>query len=591
MLGALYHQYKMEFGLTMLNSVETTIFNIFLLLVLSVTSYYVYSFGTAVAGALTSAYARSEGVRTTMDDFECDDFEKTLKVIVVGNGNVGKTSMTTRYAKGRYTGNYKKTIGVDFMEKRLELRDLGETINLMIWDTAGQEEFGALTSRYYKGLCRRVDAAAASAAHSACMQTPGAGAVIYVFSTVDRDSFEDLPKWQRKVEEECGRISHVLVQNKVDLIDDAAMSRAEVEDMADYMRIRLFRSCVQDNVNVKEVFEYLCRQYLKHGANGGTDESLNAVADISTLSEATGRRGGSSPKADRKSMRREIAELSDASSTASERVGSSPEPSPSRSKKTEAKRSERRTSGSASRQSWSDVADERPSRSRRSAAGRDDGGDENGNGDQSRSDDDDDSGDDRDRRGARPDATTSMAMDGSATDESVIAVAVIESETGIETETETAIESVSEIKTAAAIGTATGRGTESEAQRPVEKETVNGSAEDAIGIGIGIAHGMQTASEEPNDAAETKTGTVSAILEDTEHEKDIAQSPRSNARGDDDEEDDDNDSADELQETASVKPSSVASQSSSSRLEPSKRRTNGKKKNALLHKMTHLLRG
>lgn len=165
-----------------------------------------------------------------IDDFECDDFDKTLKVIVVGNGNVGKTSMTTRYAKGRYTGNYKKTIGVDFMEKRLELRDIGETVNLMIWDTAGQEEFGALTSRYYKG----------------------AGAVIYVFSTTDRDSFEDLPKWQRKVEEECGRMTQVLVQNKIDLVDDAAMSRSEVEDMTDYMRIRLFRSCVQDNVNVKE---------------------------------------------------------------------------------------------------------------------------------------------------------------------------------------------------------------------------------------------------------------------------------------------------------------------------------------------------
>lgn len=151
-------------------------------------------------------------------------------MIVVGNGNVGKTSMTTRYAKGKYTGNYKKTIGVDFMEKSVELRDLGETVNLMIWDTAGQEEFDALTSRYYKG----------------------AGAVIYVFSTVDRDSFDDLPKWKRKVEEECGRICQVLVQNKIDLSEDAAMSRAEIEDMADYMNIRLFRSCVQDNVNVKE---------------------------------------------------------------------------------------------------------------------------------------------------------------------------------------------------------------------------------------------------------------------------------------------------------------------------------------------------
>ncbi|KAF1327914.1 Ras family gtpase, partial [Globisporangium splendens] len=200
---------------------------------------------------------------------------ETLKVFVVGNGNVGKTSMTTRYAKGRYTGNYKKTIGVDFMEKSVELRDLGETVNLMVWDAAGQEEFDALTSRYYKG----------------------AGAVIYVFSTVDRDSFDDLPKWKRKVEDECGQICQVLVHSKIDLIDDDAMSRSEVEDMADFTNIRLFRSCVQDNVNVKEVFEHLCRRFLKQGGSGdgGGDESRHAVADITTLSERTGlKKNGSS---------------------------------------------------------------------------------------------------------------------------------------------------------------------------------------------------------------------------------------------------------------------------------------------------------
>ncbi|KAK1938159.1 Ras-related protein Rab-23 [Phytophthora citrophthora] len=251
-----YRWYKLEFGLTMLSWWEVSIFskflrldpcNCFLLLVTSVTGYYIYSFG-------------NHG-REGMEDFDCDDFEKTLKVIVVGNGNVGKTSMTTRYAKGRYTGTYKKTIGVDFMEKTLELRDLGETINLMIWDTAGQEEFDTLTSRYYKG----------------------AGAVIYVFSTVDRASFDDLPKWKRKVEEECGQICSVLVQNKIDLEDDAAMTRDEVEDMADYLNMRLYRSCVQDNINVGEVFRYLCRRFLKSGDDG--DETVHAVTDISTLSQ------------------------------------------------------------------------------------------------------------------------------------------------------------------------------------------------------------------------------------------------------------------------------------------------------------------
>ncbi|KAE8894005.1 hypothetical protein PF005_g14007 [Phytophthora fragariae] len=236
-----------------------------------------------------------------MEDFDCDDFEKTLKVIVVGNGNVGKTSMTTRYAKGKYTGTYKKTIGVDFMEKTVELRDLDETINLMIWDTAGQEEFDTLTSRYYKG----------------------AGAVIYVFSTVDRASFDDLPKWRRKVEEECGQICSVMVQNKIDLEDEAAMTRDEVEDMADYLNMRLYRSCVQDNINVGEVFRYLCRRFLKRGDDG--DEMVHAVTDISTLSQtvkpADISRHSSSPEPRAK---REISDISDIESDRTSTAAPSP---------------------------------------------------------------------------------------------------------------------------------------------------------------------------------------------------------------------------------------------------------------------------
>jgi small GTP-binding protein len=120
------------------------------------------------------------------------DLETTVKVIVVGNGGVGKSSMTARYCRGVFTSTYKKTIGVDFLEKTIEVSDL-ETVKLMIWDTAGQEEFDALTASYYRGT----------------------GACALVFSTVDRASFEAVEKWKRKVEEQCGPIVMVMVQNKV----------------------------------------------------------------------------------------------------------------------------------------------------------------------------------------------------------------------------------------------------------------------------------------------------------------------------------------------------------------------------------------
>ena len=48
-----------------------------------------------------------------------DDFENIMKVVVVGDGGVGKSSLIQRFCKGTFTGSYKKTIGVDFLEKHL----------------------------------------------------------------------------------------------------------------------------------------------------------------------------------------------------------------------------------------------------------------------------------------------------------------------------------------------------------------------------------------------------------------------------------------------------------------------------------------
>ena len=49
-----------------------------------------------------------------------EDLEISIKVLVVGNGAVGKSSMIQRYCKGLFTKEYKKTIGVDFLEKTIK---------------------------------------------------------------------------------------------------------------------------------------------------------------------------------------------------------------------------------------------------------------------------------------------------------------------------------------------------------------------------------------------------------------------------------------------------------------------------------------
>ena len=79
----------------------------------------------------------------------------------------------------------------------------GEEVRLMLWDTAGQEEFDAITKAYYRG----------------------AQACVVAFSTTDRASLEAAKKWKRKVEDECGQIPMVLVQNKIDLMHQCEVSK------------------------------------------------------------------------------------------------------------------------------------------------------------------------------------------------------------------------------------------------------------------------------------------------------------------------------------------------------------------------------
>lgn len=202
-----------------------------------------------------------------------EDVEVAIKVVVVGNGAVGKSSMIQRYCKGIFTKDYKKTIGVDFLERQISIRS--EDVRLMLWDTAGQEEFDAITKAYYRG----------------------AQACAVVFSTVDRDSFEAVEKWRSKVEEECGSIPMVLVQNKIDLIDQALVKVEEADELAKKLRLKFFRTSVKEDLNVSDVFKYLTERYLEMLQNVDVEEPKssqhkNVAGMFNTTSPVNSSQGG-----------------------------------------------------------------------------------------------------------------------------------------------------------------------------------------------------------------------------------------------------------------------------------------------------------
>ncbi|XP_054625260.1 ras-related protein Rab-18-B-like isoform X2 [Dunckerocampus dactyliophorus] len=123
-----------------------------------------------------------------------DDVLTTLKLLIIGESGVGKSSLLLRFTEDTFDPEQSATIGVDFKVKTLSID--GNKAKLAIWDTAGQERFRTLTPSYYRG----------------------AQGVILVYDVTKRDTFTKLENWLNELETYTTRndIVKMLVGNKID---------------------------------------------------------------------------------------------------------------------------------------------------------------------------------------------------------------------------------------------------------------------------------------------------------------------------------------------------------------------------------------
>jgi Ras-related protein Rab-7A len=102
-----------------------------------------------------------------------------VKVVVVGDSFVGKTSIIHQFVERRFTADFKTTIGSDFASKPVAVDD--SIVNLQIWDTAGQERYRSLSTTYFKG-CE---------------------AAVIVFDVTNEESFAHVTFWAEEVQKSC----------------------------------------------------------------------------------------------------------------------------------------------------------------------------------------------------------------------------------------------------------------------------------------------------------------------------------------------------------------------------------------------------
>ena len=117
----------------------------------------------------------------------------SLKLLIIGESGVGKSSLLLRFADDAFDPEQAATIGVDFKVKTVNLN--AEKIKLAIWDTAGQERFRTLTPSYYRG---------------------GQGAIL-VYDVTNRESFTKIENWLNELETYSTNhdVVKMLVGNKV----------------------------------------------------------------------------------------------------------------------------------------------------------------------------------------------------------------------------------------------------------------------------------------------------------------------------------------------------------------------------------------
>merc|ERR1712023_422714 len=129
-----------------------------------------------------------------------------LKVIILGDSSVGKTSLMNMYVSRKFNNQYKATIGADFLTKEVMVTHNGDQrlVTMQIWDTAGQERFQSLGVAFYRG----------------------ADACILVFDLTQKKSFDALTTWkeefliQSSPPGEPKAFPFVVLGNKSDLKDN-----------------------------------------------------------------------------------------------------------------------------------------------------------------------------------------------------------------------------------------------------------------------------------------------------------------------------------------------------------------------------------
>jgi small GTP-binding protein len=155
-----------------------------------------------------------------------------IKICLLGEANVGKTSLVYRFIEDKFRGNYKSTLGVNLLKKDMKIKEFGD-VSAQIWDLGGQESFRSLRKLYLEG----------------------ANGALVIYDCTKRSSFEKLEDWILDFKDARGDEPLILIGNKTDLTDTIKVQESEGLELAKSYNMEFILTSAKTGSNVENAFK------------------------------------------------------------------------------------------------------------------------------------------------------------------------------------------------------------------------------------------------------------------------------------------------------------------------------------------------
>ena len=166
------------------------------------------------------------------------------KVCIVGESEVGKTTLVNQYLKRRFVADAQRTIGSNFFVKYVKIPDVKHLLTLQIWDLAGQPRFKWVRYAFYKG----------------------ASGIVYTFDLTRRNTLDSILNWKEEVESKIGVVPNIFIGNKLDLInnENSFINKEEINHFKESLSAKAYlETSAKLGTNVKDVFDELALEMYK----------------------------------------------------------------------------------------------------------------------------------------------------------------------------------------------------------------------------------------------------------------------------------------------------------------------------------------